>query len=163
MTIKIKLSDGFYAIVDDIDADLNNKNWCCKNQTDRSTQYAQRSNNDGTTSLMHRVILSRIIGKELSSNELTDHIDGNGLNNKRNNLRVANYSQNQANRGPQKNNKTGYKGVHEEKGKYRVQVYCNGKNKHVGYFDDIHEAARAYNEKAVKLFGKFAWVNEIND
>ncbi len=57
----------------------------------------------------------------------------------------------------QRNNKSGYKGVHFAQNKWHVEV----RGKHVGYFDDVKDAARAYNEKALELFGEFANLNII--
>ena len=92
------------ALVDDNDYDyISSFKWrivCCKNKTYVSTGF-------GPTHLFLHTVLLGVTG--------VDHIDDNGLNNQRHNLRVANQSQNMANRGKQKNNTTGYKGVFVEK------------------------------------------------
>ena len=92
-----------------------------------------------------------------------DHIDGNPLNNRRANLRLASTSQNGMNRGKQANNTSGFKGVLFDKraGRWMARICVNRKVKHVGYFHDAHSAALAYNEAATHHHGVFAKLNEI--
>lgn len=98
-----------------------------------------------------------------------DHIDNNGLNNCRSNLRKCNHSQNGINRGLNKNNTIGYKGVvfmgsishTNRKKKWHSHIKINYKGKSLGYFHTAEEAAKAYNEAAIKYFGEFASLNEI--
>ncbi len=87
-----------------------------------------------------------------------DHWDENGLNNRWLNLRECTRSQNQANRGPNKNNKLGIKGVHKKKksGKYQAKININGKTVSLGYYNTPQKAARAYQKAAKKYFGEFA-------
>lgn len=86
-----------------------------------------------------------------------DHKDRNGLNNRWLNLRECTNSQNAANRGSQKNNKLGIKGVHKSKSeKYHAQIKVNGKRIHLGTFDTAEAATHAYQKAANKYFGKFA-------
>lgn len=67
------------------------------------------------------------------------------------------------NRGKQKNNTSGYKGVFwsEKAGRWRAQITYKKKAIHIGLFDKPIEAAKAYNEEAVKYFGIFAKLNEV--
>ncbi len=92
-----------------------------------------------------------------------DHRNGDSLDNRRGNLRLATNAQNGMNRGMQSNNTTGYKGVvlHKPSGRYRVMLSANKRKVHVGYFDDITDAARAYNEAALLHHGEFARLNRI--
>ena len=92
-----------------------------------------------------------------------DHIDGNPLNNRIENLRVATQSENQQNTKIRSNNTTGYKGVyfHKLTGKYAAQARLNGKCIHIGLFTCPKEAAIAYNKAAKELFGEFARCNAI--
>ena len=93
----------------------------------------------------------------------TDHEDGNGLNNRRRNLRPCTASQNGANRGPNPTNTSGFKGVHwhNKLGKWRATIGVGRKRIALGCFSNIIAAARAYNEAAVKYFGQFAKLNPI--
>lgn len=90
-----------------------------------------------------------------------DHINGNKLDNRRENLRVCKGSQNKMNRSISINNKTGFNGVYwaKQNKKFRAMIGINGKRKHIGYFNTAHSAARAYNVAARGLFGKFAKIN----
>lgn len=149
----IPLTQGQVALVDDEDyefligfrwfAYFNSYNW-----------YAVKKN----SKRMHRLIMERI--KPGFKGEI-DHIDGNGLNNQRSNLRIATHSQNLANKGPQENNTSGYKGVSwdKEKQKWRAQIQYRGVISFLGYFDSEIKAAITYDYAALRLFGEFARTN----
>lgn len=97
---------------------------------------------------------------------LVDHVDGDGLDNRRENLRLANFSQNRTN---QKRNlkKSGYRGVEYDgsrrcgRKKWRATIYHQNKRYRLGRFETPEDAARAYNEKAKELHGEFATLNEL--
>lgn len=104
--------------------------------------------------LMHRLIM------DAKMCQIIDHINGNGLDNRRENLRICTHSQNHQNQ----HNVSGasqYKGVCLSKSgkKWRAYIYDNGKRIHLGYFFTERAAARAYDNKAKKLFGEFAKLN----
>lgn len=82
--------------------------------------------------------------------EFVDHIDGNKLNNKIENLRQVTASQNQQNRNKTKFNKSGYKGVslHKRDNLYRARLTINNKEKIIGYFKSPEDAYNAYCEAA---------------
>lgn len=97
--------------------------------------------------------------KLLCNSAEVDHINGNGLDNRRSNLRPCTRTQNNANRFDD-----GTKGVHFDKqsGKYRAQIECNGVRYRLGRFSNFIDAKNAYNNKAKELFGDFANVREAS-
>ena len=152
---KITLTQGFEAIVDDADyVYLSQFKWLAKNK-----KYAARSPSRRCISrnfiYMHRVIL----GLVPSSGLFADHIDGNGLNNVRSNLRTATKSQNEYNRGKRAHNTSGFKGVCKSLNKWRAGIKFKGKYTHLGNFSSPILAAKAYDKKAKILHGEFARVN----
>jgi HNH endonuclease/AP2 domain len=139
-------------LVDDEDYEfLNQFAW----QVDKENSVAMHFN--GKTMLLHRFIINPPKGLEI------DHIDGNRLNNQKSNLRLATSSQNKINRGPRKDNKSGYKGVswHKQQEKWTARIMTSGKYLSLGLFKDIRLAAQAYNEAAVRYYGAYAWLNTI--
>ena len=91
---------------------------------------------------------------------LTDHIDGDGLNNHRSNLRAATNAQNVRNGRP-RGGRSQFKGVtwYRARRKWHAAIMLNGKHHHLGYFTDEAEAAHAYDAAAVRLHGEFARLN----
>jgi hypothetical protein len=87
-----------------------------------------------------------------------DHINGNGLDNRKENLRICSHSENQWNRTKYKNNKSGYKGVffHSKTGHWEAGIRINGKREYLGVFNTPQEASLAYSRKAIELHGEFA-------
>lgn len=140
----------YEAIVDDCDADLAGFNWHCVLQS--HTLYARRTKNE----YMHRVILARILDRPLDIKEQVDHVNGDGLNNFRSNLRLATHSQNNMNSKKRRNNKAGFKGITKDNGKYRAQIKRNRRLTYLGTFDTPEEAHEAYCEAAKEYFGEFA-------
>lgn len=104
---------------------------------------------------MHREIMQAPAGM------VVDHIDGNGLNNRRSNLRLCTRMQNSRNRRKNRDSTTEFKGVWRDKrtGRCYAQIRFKGKNLYVGVFDTAIEAARAYDRKALELFAEFAHLN----
>jgi HNH endonuclease len=93
-----------------------------------------------------------------------DHIDGDGLNNRRENLRVATVSENRTNTGARINNTTGFKGVFpRNNGTFQASIRKNGTRYHLGVFNTALEAARAWNIAAKKYHGEFAYQNDVGD
>lgn len=116
----------------------------------------ERGNKPRTLS-MHRLIMGEPRG------HFVDHRDSNPLNNQCSNLRIATESQNCQNRGPSPKNTSGYKGVtwHKVTGKWLAQIRVGHIHHHLGLFTSITEAARAYNQAALKYHGEFAYLNQI--
>ena len=149
-----KIGKGKFTLVDDSDFEwLNQFKW-------QSTQgYARRSwkENGKTKNLsMHREIIKPLIGEQV------DHINGNKLDNRRENLRICASQGNNRNANT-KRGISGYKGVHWYKRDQRWVAFLtiDDKHKYLGYFDDPKEAAKAYNEGAKKYFGEFAKLNQL--
>ena len=128
---------------------------------DASTGYRKISI-QGTTYLFHRVIYLLHNPKwaffDSSRDNQIDHRDGDTSNNVINNLRISTHSQNGANRGKNKNNKSGYKGVSRNEGnnKWVVKISANGRQIYLGTFECIEEAHRVYCNAANKYHGEFA-------
>lgn len=164
---KIKLTQGQYALVDDIDYPVLSKyKWYALKRYNNSYGgfYAVRNipditkNNRQTQQKMHRFIFN------LSSRKKeVDHIDGDGLNNKRKNLRVCSRIENIMNSRIRGDNTTGLKNVtfYKPYNKYAVKLTVNGVRKFLGYFSDKKEAVQKYNFEVVKEHGEFALLNKI--
>lgn len=164
MTAEIKLTRGQVTLIDDQDADLADLKWYAMFAPaygNGGMFFAGRSvqdNGKAHTRYLHRLILARVLGRELSRKEQADHINGNPLDNRRDNLRLATSSQNNANKGLRKDNTSGFKGVHFEKhiGKYRAQIKHAGVLRRLGSFDTPEEAHGAYCTAAREIWGEFA-------
>lgn len=149
---KIPLTQGMFAIVDDEDYDeLSRYKWCAYGN--HGNFYAKRANGVFKQVLMHRQILDAPDGMDV------DHIDGNGLNNAKENLRVCLTSENNRNVQKRSDNSSGFKGVSLKKGKYIAQIQVDGHKMHVGSFSTPQEAAKAYDDAAVKYHQEFARTN----
>ncbi len=163
--IQIPLTRGYAALVSIEDKDLAEIKWNHHPIKNRNKHYADRynSNEKPHTVWMHRIIVSRMLERDLESHEYVDHVDGNGLNNTRSNLRLADSSQNGSNRGKPCNNTSGYKGVtwYKKYEKWRASIKFQKRDIFLGSFDTKEDAARAYNEAALKYHGEFARLNEI--
>lgn len=109
---------------------------------------------NGQMVLMHRVIM------QTPPRLFTDHIDGNGLDNRRSNLRIATPSQNAANSRHNPENRKPYQGVYAEPyARWRARIRFNGVLETLGSFKSAENAATAYNLRAYELFGEFAYGN----
>lgn len=100
---------------------------------------------------LHRLIMSALPG------QVVDHIDGNGLNNKRSNLRLLNHKGNMQNSRKRKNATSKYKGVswNTRKGLWRSRLYTSGVTQELGYYSDEEEAAKEY-DKALEETGSLS-------
>ena len=158
MPREIPLTKGHVAIVDNADyAHLTRWKWSYSNG------YAVRKvrTATGTKSLgMHQQLLQTPKGM------VTDHINGDKLDNRRANLRVCTYGQNTANRPADRDNKhSTYKGVTLRKGRkanpWSAWITSGGKRLYLGVFPTDAEAAKAYNAAALRLHGEYAWLNDV--
>jgi len=103
----------------------------------------------------HRVIWAYHYG-EIQKGFFIDHINRDPLDNRIENLRLCNKTQNAGNSNLRVDNKLGVKGVDFKKGKFRVQIRKQGKKLHLGLFDTAEEAHAAYLKAAVEIFGEFS-------
>lgn len=164
--ITIPLTKGYATIVDEIDSDLVKFRWnTCILKTSIYAQRQIKLFDKPKTLTMHRVILSRILGRDLSKGECVDHINGNGLDNRRSNLRLSSYKQNTSNKVKHTLTESGYKGVTLSKRKnrnvFKVVIGVDYKLIYIGCYATPELAAQAYNEAAIKYHGEFARLNII--
>lgn len=153
----LPLTKGHIAIIDEIDADLGAFRW--KANVIKGRAYAARyARTDGKDTLvyLHRLILERKLGRLLDAGELGDHEDNDPTNNRRCNLRLADYSKNGANRKISSNNQCGYKGVVWKEGSWCAVIRVKGENTVVYGFKTPEEAHAKYREMAQELFGEYA-------
>lgn len=159
MTKEIKLTRGKVALVSDHRFEyLNQWKWCAFFKRGKWRAMRKQYFPFIKNIYMHRQIMG-VTDPEI----LVDHIDGDGLNNQDENLRICTNAQNLCNRGKQINNTSGYKGVHwiKENRKWSAHIQVNKKVIYLGSFTNIDDAARAYNEAAEQYHGEFANLNEV--
>lgn len=152
-SIRVPLSQGKFALVDEGDAvAARSHRWRATKR--KKTYYAIRSfrRADGTrgTVFLHTF---------LAGFRQTDHRNGNGLDNRRANLREASTAQNAANQGIKRSNTSGFKGVSLERGRWRAQIRILGKKVNLGRYQTPELAARAYDKAAREYHGEFATLN----
>jgi len=150
----IPLTKGKFAKVDDEDFEcLSQYRWFYHH-----TGYAGRNiriDGEHRTITMHRVIVRTPPGMD------TDHINGDKLDNRRENLRICSHTENVRNQPVRSNNTSGYKGVsfYSRSRKWRANIYVGHMQRNLGYFVTPEEAAQAYDKAARILFGEFARLN----
>lgn len=152
---KIPLTQNKFAIVDsDMFDYLNQWKWTLQ------MNYASRRINDNII-YMHRLITNVEDGLEV------DHINGDGLDNRKSNLRKCTHLQNLRNKPVYKNSKSGYKGVWWKATKKRwISCIVIGKvnNKRVRVqrsSKKLEDAIIKYNDLAKEYFGEYAWINKL--
>ena len=155
MPIEIPLTRGLVAVIDGEDYDLvSSHRWRSikSGKTYYAAAHIRKPDGNRTNLLMHRLILG------LSDPKIQcDHIDGDGLNNIRANLRPCTEAENRRNSGKQSNNKSGLKGVCLlYDGKWQAGIGVNNKRIYLGRFATAEEAHEAYKKAAYELHGAFA-------
>lgn len=155
---EIQLTQGKVTLVNDEDYEyLNQWKWYAGRSGKTFYAFRHQSSPDGkkTTICMHRLVMNP------DSGEQVDHRNQNGLDNRRENLRICTHTENQRNRGKLSTNKSGYKGVcwYEVRKKWTAQIKVDKKVKNLGFYANIVDAARAYDNAARKYHGAFAVTN----
>lgn len=153
----VPLTRGHFAVIDRADTPLVESH-CWSVSVRRNRCYAYRDERRGgrrQTIYMHQIIMG------VEHGELPDHIDGDGLNNRRANLRPTVSGQNNANQRLRSDNTSGFKGVAWDKNRqsWVAQISQNGVHRGIGRFATAEEAAKAYDDSARELFGAFARLN----
>ncbi len=147
---QIQITSTKYALVDQEDFDLLNQyKWSLN-----VYGYAYRNYSCKNGGLMHRVITKSQKGFDV------DHINHNTLDNRKENLRVCTRAENLRN-SKKRIGSSIFKGVSIHQGKWRARIKFFYKDIHLGMFNSEIEAAKAYNQKALQLFGQFAKLNPI--
>lgn len=151
----IELTKGKRAIVDDADYErLSQYSWFF-NPT--GTGYAQRSARKSETGprtvLLHRVVMNASPGYQI------DHINRNTLDNRKENLRLCTQAQNMSNSTNGRLSSSGFRGVSYDSRKTKNPWRATVGKRHVGMYKTAEEAARAYDEAAIKHYGEFANTN----
>ena len=156
---RIPLTQGYFAIVDPQDYQrLSKYKWRLCRTKGKNVLYAERSvrlaGGKYSRILMHRQLI------EAPEGYVIDHMNGCGLDNRRANLRLATAAQNAWNSN-KRNPRSGYKGVWFAKDKrmWRASIVCKGRRKHLGYFRDKIDAAKAYDDAAKTYHKEFARLN----
>lgn len=157
---EIQLTKGFVALVDDEDyealaafkwcASWTGRKWYAVRRLPRLVPYQI-----GKKVYMHKVILG------VDGHDQIDHRNGNGLDNRRENIRRATSSQNGMNKGKAPSNTSGFKGVSQKRGrnKWVAQIKKDQMVTYLGIFDTPEEAAKAYDRAAAEVHGEFAKLN----
>ena len=155
MTVEVPLTRGMVALIDDIDADrVLRLKWSV--HASRGGKFYARHAwiEDGVWKhvKMHRFILG--LGPR---RPYVDHKNGNGLDNRRENIRIATHSQNLTNSGGY--GRLGFKGVTDKGSSYVATINRDGERIYLGTYDKAEDAARIYDAAALMVHGEFAWTN----
>lgn len=154
---EIKLSQNKFAIVDDEDyGELSKYKWYFT-KDGRAVRSVKSNHNTWTPMYMHIQIVGKIEGLVI------DHINGNPLDNRRNNLRHVTKTQNAQNSKSHKNTSSKYKGVSWNKEKKRwLSTICISKKRYIlGYYKSELDAAYVYNVWAESFFGEYVKINVL--
>lgn len=155
--VEIPLADGRVALVDIDDyAAVSQHRWHANDQPTTTYALAHRPGTDTAVIRMHHLVAGTPDGMDI------DHANGDGLDNRRTNLRAGTRSQNMGNARRYRTNTSGYKGVswRSDRGTWRAYIRVNYTRRYLGEYSDPWDAAQAYNAAAVEAWGEFAQLNE---
>lgn len=165
---EIQLTRGKVTIVDDGDYEwLNQFKWNAARyfKNGKELWYAQRGTWDKVNKKRSGVQMQRFIMGVVGQGRsvIIDHADGDGLNNRRINLRKTNQGGNSRNCRMSRRNKSGYRGVsfHKGEGKWRAYISVNKVNIFLGWHDTAEQAAEAYRAAALQHHGELARVESF--
>ncbi len=154
---EIALSKGYKAIVDDEDFErLSKYKWHIHLNGKKNLIYASRYGVGNVTIRMHREIMNAPIGVYV------DHINHNTLDNRKQNLRLCTKDQNKFNN-LRKIGKSGYRGVYYRRGKWEARISIKNRMFAIGSFNTPEDAAKAWDEEAIKIRGAFTKLNFSNE
>lgn len=154
MPCTIPLTQGKKAIVDAEDwLELSHYRWQATTKGGKTWYAKRRDIATGKQISMHRQITGALPGEDV------DHLNADGLDNQRSNLRRCSHQENTARRRKLKPSTSAYKGVTKGGYRWRAQLFPRGKHIDLGYFKDEVEAAKAYDAEARKHYGEFALLN----
>lgn len=152
-----KHKDLFAMVDDDQYESLSKYNWHYMEQQKGFFYACRNVFNEGKTRQKKIRMHCEVMG-----NKYIDHKDHNGLNNQKENLRESCSKTNGYNRKQQSNLSGGYKGVSLSRNKFKASIKINGNHNYLGTRDNPKDAARLYNDAALKYFGEFAYINKID-
>jgi len=171
MPATLKLTDSIFALLDERDMDelhrvefsngfvwegrIPSLTW--RPAVKKHTTYVVATFGSWLELRLHRAVMNAKL------TETVDHRDHNGLNNVRENLRIATAAQNGANRVKSPQHSSRFKGVslHRQTGRWEASLRVNRNKIHIGLFEREEDAARAYNAKAAAVWGEFAHLNAV--
>ena len=163
----IPLTKGYEALVDDVDYEnVSRFKWQAdiQRRLDGTVRNVYATRRFAAVAGKRRsVFLHRYLLNLRDPMIQCDHIDHDGLNNSRQNLRVADQSQNAQNQRKQFNTRSVWKGVHSHKRgnkRWEARIQIQGHRISIGYFATERDAAKAYNDVAVNAFGEYACLND---
>lgn len=162
---RIRISSGHYAIVDDIDYPLVSKyTWTLSKSGNRLYAITTKRRTPIKYSKRDTIYLHRLIMNVSGWHNCVDHINGDGLDCRRSNIRLCTRGQNAMNLKIRVDNSSGYKGVYfnQQRKKYAAQIQIDKKTKFLGLFHTKEEAAEKYNEYALMYYGEFSSINKLN-
>lgn len=153
---KIPLSKGKFALVDDEDFEFVNQwKWYFFQRPGSNTYYAKTRMNTGYK-IYKNVFMHRLIMKVSKSLHI-DHINGDGFDNRKSNLRVVTHHENMLNRSTRINNTSGYPGIYKrENNKFVASISSGKKRVYLGFFSSYEEALAARKKAEDEYFGEFS-------
>lgn len=147
MVQKVYLSQGLFALVDDEDFKaVSQFKWCVSGKSKH--KYAVSA-----AGLLHRFVARP------SADQDVDHVNGDGLDNRRSNLRACSHSQNMMNQAKQRGKTSRFKGVHLSASGWKAWIHQGGMKVFLGSYDSEIAAAKSYDRAAKVFFGQFAKTN----